>query len=277
MRDNFDASFQLVLKHEGGFVNDPADPGGATNLGITIGTLSDHLGRPATVADVRAITKFTAGRIYRANYWDRARCDDLPVGLDYAVFDFAVNSGVSRAVRTLQRIIGVKDDGVIGAKTMTAIKGKDARSLIVRLCDERLKFVRGLRTFTRFGKGWTTRIVNVKEVSQNMTRTGSTATMPEAEVANAPAREENAKALSRVLEAILPKPKPKEGTPKMNSLILEVTRILLRYASGILITKGILAPEVGATIFANPEVVQIVAGLLAGAVSEIGWLKTKMK
>lgn len=272
MRDNFDASFQLVLKHEGGFVNDPADPGGATNLGITIGTLSDHLGRPATVADVRAVTKFTAGRIYRANYWDRARCDDLPVGLDYAVFDFAVNSGVSRAVRTLQRIIGVKDDGVIGAKTMTAIRGQDARSLIVRLCDERLKFVRGLRTFTRFGKGWTTRIVNVKEVAQNMTRTGSTATMPEAEVANAPAREEDAKVLLRIFGALTSK-----GTNKMNSLILEVTRILLRYASGILITKGILAPEVGATIFANPEVVQIVAGLLAGAVSEIGWLKTKLK
>lgn len=90
---NFERALALVLVHEGGYVDHPAYPGGATNLGITIGTLSDWLDRAATKAEVRALTKATVAPIYRKNYWDAVRGDDLPSGVDYCVFDFAVNSG----------------------------------------------------------------------------------------------------------------------------------------------------------------------------------------
>lgn len=194
MRDNFPRSLDLVLAHEGGFVNHPQDPGGATNLGITIGTLSDHLGRPANVADVKGITKVVASKIYKTNYWDRARCDDLPIGLDYAVFDFAVNSGVSRAVRTLQRVLGVKEDGVIGAKTMSAIT-PDTASIIYKFCQARMTFLRGLKHWRTFGKGWTIRVEAVQEVGQDMARGGGYTSTPPIppETGREPAREEDQK------------------------------------------------------------------------------------
>lgn len=195
MRSNFQRSLDLVLAHEGGFVNHPKDPGGATNLGITIGTLSEHLGRPATVADVKGIPMETVEAIYENNYWDRARCYDLPLGLDYAVFDFAVNSGVSRAVRMLQRVLGVKEDGVIGAKTMAALADEDVPALITHLCDARMAFLRGLKHWRTFGKGWTIRVEAVEEVAQDMARGGgSTSTPPiPPETGSAPAREEDQK------------------------------------------------------------------------------------
>lgn len=206
MRDNLQRSLDLVLAHEGGYVDHPKDPGGATNLGITIGTLSEHLGRPATRSDVRSITRFTADRIYTANYWDRARCNDLPLGLDYAVFDFAVNSGVSRAVRTLQRILGLKDDGVIGAKTMAAIKAGGTITLIEALCAERMKFLRGLKNWRTFGKGWKRRVMGDEDgvqdrdtgVIDRACRMALNMTVPPVpqdrdDWANAPAREEDQK------------------------------------------------------------------------------------
>ena len=128
MRDNFDAALKLVLVHEGGFVNDPQDPGGPTNMGITQSTLSDFLGRPATIEDVRDIDGETVAEIYRRSYWALGQCDHLPVGLDYAVFDFAVNSGVSRAVKMLQKVVGAKQDGALGVKTLAAVK--DRKSVV---------------------------------------------------------------------------------------------------------------------------------------------------
>lgn len=168
-RSNFDASLKYVLAHEGGYVNHPDDPGGATNLGITIGTLSQHLGRKATTTDVKNISLTTASAIYRANYWDRARCDDLPSGLDYAVFDFAVNSGVSRAVQTLQKVLGVKQDGVIGPKTLAAIDTDQVLvvELIARLCAERMAFLKRLKTWGTFGKGWTRRVMGERDGAQD--------------------------------------------------------------------------------------------------------------
>ena len=103
---NFERALPLVLKHEGGYVDHPNDPGGATNLGVTIGTLSSWLGRPATKAEVKALTRATVAPIYRKNYWAAIRGDELPAGLDYAVFDFAVNSGPKRAAMALQRAVG---------------------------------------------------------------------------------------------------------------------------------------------------------------------------
>jgi lysozyme family protein len=97
----------LVLNHEGGYVDHPKDPVGATNLGVTIGTLSGWLGRKATKAEVKALTVKDVAPIYRHNYWDKVRGKDLPAGLDYAVFDFAVNSGPFKAASSLQTILGV--------------------------------------------------------------------------------------------------------------------------------------------------------------------------
>ena len=95
MNRNFERALSLVLEHEGGYVDHPRDPGGATNLGITLDTLSSWLGRVATKADVLALKVSDVGPIYRRRYWDTIEGDELPDGLDYAVFDFAVNSGPS--------------------------------------------------------------------------------------------------------------------------------------------------------------------------------------
>lgn len=160
MISNFEKSLQLVLVHEGGFVNHPKDPGGPTNRGITQRVLTANLGRPATLDDMRNISDRTVATIYKRNYWDAARCGALPAGLDYAVFDFAVNSGVSRAVRTLQTILGVKADGVIGDITARAATSRnDIAALITEYCNARFAFVRGLRTWATFGRGWQRRIM----------------------------------------------------------------------------------------------------------------------
>lgn len=159
---NFERALALVLVHEGGYVDHPADPGGATNLGITVGTLSDWLGRAATKAEVSALTKATVAPIYRKNYWDAVRGDDLPSGVDYCVFDFAVNSGRGRAVPSLQRAIGVADDGKIDPITLAAARAKDAGQTIERICADRLAFLRRLSTWPTFGKGWNSRVQGVR-------------------------------------------------------------------------------------------------------------------
>jgi lysozyme family protein len=169
MNANFPRALELVLKHEGGYVDHPKDPGGATNLGITIGTLSDWLGRRATKAEVKALTKQSVAPIYRKRYWDAVRGDDLPSGLDYAVFDFAVNSGVSRASKYLQAILRVPQDGKIGPVTIAAAKAADPTILIERLCTNRMEFLEGLSTFPTFGKGWKSRVEGVLEAAFLMT------------------------------------------------------------------------------------------------------------
>lgn len=169
MDANFPRALELVLKEEGGWADHPKDPGGATNLGITIGTLSDWLGRPATKADVRALTKQTVAPIYRKRYWDKVRGDDLPTGLDFAVFDFAVNSGVSRASKYLQAILGVPQDGQIGPVTVAAAKAADVTVVIERLCGNRMEFLEGLSSFAVFGRGWTDRVTHVLEAALLMT------------------------------------------------------------------------------------------------------------
>lgn len=162
MQSNFDRVLLLVLAHEGGYVDHPSDPGGATNMGITIGTLSSWLGRQATKAEVRALTKEQAGRIYRSRYWNKVNGDALPAGLDYAVFDFAVNSGPDRATRMLQTIVGVPVDGVIGPITLGAIERIGATAVIGDLCSQRMAFLQRLSTWPTFGRGWKKRVDDVR-------------------------------------------------------------------------------------------------------------------
>ena len=167
-RDNFAAALAAVLKHEGGYVDHPSDPGGATNLGITIGTLSSWLGRQATKAEVRALTREMAAAIYRERYWDVIRGDDLPKGLDYALFDFAVNSGPARAVTYLQTIVGSAPDGKMGPLTLAAIAKHNPALLINELCSHRLAFLERLSTWPTFGRGWANRVTSVRALANEM-------------------------------------------------------------------------------------------------------------
>jgi lysozyme family protein len=175
MKSNFDAALKAVLKHEGGFVNHPADPGGATNLGITIGTARalgiDVDGDGDTdILDIRKLRVEDAAKVYRAHYWDKVDGDYLPSGVDFAVFDFAVNSGVGRASRFLQQILGVSVDGNIGPKTVEAAQKMDAALLVNSLCDRRMAFLRSLGTFKTFGKGWTRRVAEVRALALEMAK-----------------------------------------------------------------------------------------------------------
>lgn len=164
----FAACLSLILAHEGGYVDHPSDPGGATNLGVTIGTLSDWLKRPATKAEVKALTPATVAPIYEARYWKAAHCHELPAGVDYMCFDLAVNSGVGRARKYLQRAAGVNDDGIIGPATMAAVKARKPMQLVDSISGLREAFYRGLPTFPTFGKGWMRRLSEVTAKAREM-------------------------------------------------------------------------------------------------------------
>lgn len=156
-----------ILRHEGGWSDHPRDPGGATNMGVTIGTLKrlridiDGDG-DSDIVDLRKLSVSDAVRVYKFEYWDKVSADLLPDGVDYAVADFAVNSGPSRAAKMLQRVVGVKEDGVIGAKTLAAVHNVDPAKIVNRLCDGRLAFLRHLSTWPTFGRGWGARVEGVR-------------------------------------------------------------------------------------------------------------------
>lgn len=159
-----------ILKWEGGFVNHPADPGGATNRGVTIGTLrklgidKDGDG-DSDLADLKALTEADAAKVFKRFYGDPVQADLLPPGLDYAMTDFAVNSGPTRAAQHLQRILSVPDDGHVGPNTLAAVAKRDTAELINALCDSRLRFLRGLKTWGTFGKGWAARVEDVRALA----------------------------------------------------------------------------------------------------------------
>lgn len=152
----------FTLVHEGGFSDHPADNGGATMLGITHGTLSAWRGKKVTMAELKALTKAEALEIYRANYWNPVQGDSLPMGVDLAVWDYAVNSGPGRAAKALQNIIGVPADGGIGPATLAAVAKYDPASLVRSLCSQRLAFLKGLDDWPVFKNGWSKRVANVQ-------------------------------------------------------------------------------------------------------------------
>lgn len=162
MKENFDDALAAVLAHEGGYVNHPQDPGGMTNLGVTKRVWEAWVGKTVSEADMRALTPALVAPMYRKQYWDAVRGDELPSGLDYLMFDFAINAGVSRAIRTMQRAIGTTPDGAIGPKTMQALRDADPDALIDKFSAEKEAFYRSLPTFTTFGKGWLRRVAEVK-------------------------------------------------------------------------------------------------------------------
>ena len=177
----FDICHAITAKWEGGWSDHKADPGGKTNWGITQATLTTYLGRAASAADIRNLTKSEAKEIYKKLYWDRVTGDDLPAGLDLAVFDFGVNSGPVRAVKALQSILGVETDGWIGDETLKAIEQSNLILLINELCDRRLKFLKGLGTWKTFGKGWKNRVDDIRVRALDMAQ-GQDVSPPEVTV-----------------------------------------------------------------------------------------------
>ncbi|MDN2582991.1 glycoside hydrolase family 108 protein [Aquibium sp. ELW1220] len=162
MDSNFQRALSRVLKHEGGYVDHPKDPGGATNKGVTIATFRRYVKPNGTKADLRAITGEQVATVYYKHYWAAVHANELPAGVDYAVFDLAVNSGPSRAARFLQRVVGATEDGRIGPATLAAVRKADPTELIARLCDARLVWLKTLKTWPTFGKGWERRVTEVR-------------------------------------------------------------------------------------------------------------------
>lgn len=162
MRDNFQTCLDHVLRHEGGYVNHPNDPGGETNFGISKRSYPNE--------NIKGMTKKRAGEIYRRDYWNAVRGDDLPYGLDLVAFDAAVNSGVSRGAKWVQGAVGAQQDGKIGPATLLRVGKTDAREAINLACNTRLLFLMGLPTWGTFGKGWQRRVVDVNNTALGMVR-----------------------------------------------------------------------------------------------------------
>lgn len=171
MRQNFDECLKLLLVHEGGFVNHPSDPGGMTNLGVTKIVYEAWVGHDVNEKIMRALTPSDVAPLYRKKYWDAIRGDELANGLDYVMFDYGVNSGNGRAIKTLQECVGVPADGGFGPKTMAAVlqfRGDALKTLIEEVCNKRLEFLKSLRTWPVFGRGWERRVNDVKAKSLAM-------------------------------------------------------------------------------------------------------------
>lgn len=150
MTDLFPTMIERVLGHEGGYVNDPKDPGGETQWGISK--------RSYPNVNIRKLTRADAIEIYRRDFWQRVQGDKLPPAFVFQALDAAVNHGIGNAVRWMQRAVGVADDGVIGKFTLAAIRKADPADLVLLFNAERLEFYALLSTFTRFGRGWTRRV-----------------------------------------------------------------------------------------------------------------------
>ncbi|MGX9145802.1 glycoside hydrolase family 108 protein [Mesorhizobium sp. 128a] len=162
MDRNFARALSLVLKSEGGWSDNPADPGGATMKGVTLANFRRYVKADASKADLRRISDEQVATVYRRFYWDAVAGAQLPGGVDYAVFDFAVNSGPGRATKFLQAAVGAVQDGRVGPATLSAVGARPTGAVIDDLCDARLAFLRRLPTWPVFGKGWSDRVRSVR-------------------------------------------------------------------------------------------------------------------
>lgn len=166
---NYSTCLRVVLKWEGGYSDHPQDPGGRTMFGVTQAVYDAYRARNGLAKQtVRLIKETEFQSIYRKQYWDVIRGDDLPPGVDLAVFDYAVNSGPVRAAKAVQVLCGVIVDGQIGERTLDAIKVHNRRDLIAGLCDRRLAFLRSLGTWKTFGTGWTNRVSDIRAKASAM-------------------------------------------------------------------------------------------------------------
>lgn len=201
MDRNFARALKLVLKHEGGYVNHPKDPGGPTNLGITLATFRKFVKPSGTIEELKKLTPEQAGTCYRRMYWDAVLGAELPDGVDYAAFDFAVNSGPGRAAKYLQGVVGAVADGKIGPATVKAATAKLPATVIHDLCDARLAFMQGLKKlWPTFRNGWSARVKEVRSEALKM--------------ASAPASVAAQRVPAPPVPELRPKPEPAPAPPQ---------------------------------------------------------------
>jgi lysozyme family protein len=162
VKKNWEAAFQWLIEEEGGFANDPRDNGGMTMLGVTQANWEAYVGRQVDEKEMRALTPDVVKPFYQTRYWNKIKGDGLPSGVDYCVFDMAVNSGPVQAARFIQRVCAVPVDGIIGPKSLDAIHADDPAELIEAFCSDRLSFLKSLSGFATFGRGWTVRVERVQ-------------------------------------------------------------------------------------------------------------------
>lgn len=168
MKGNFQRCLDLVLIHEGGFVDHSQDPGGITNMGVTKKAWEEYVGYAVNREEMRALTVAEITPFYRTRYWDACKCDDLHAGVDYVVFDLAVNSGPGRAAKFLQEAVGATPDGRIGPRTLSAAADFGANLIISKICDRRESYYRSLPHFPAFGRGWLKRNEEVQKKALEM-------------------------------------------------------------------------------------------------------------
>lgn len=240
--ETFEMVKPYLLAHEGGYVDHPRDPGGATNFGITIGTLSNWRGRKVSKREVKELTREEAMQIYKAQYWNTIRADELPMGVDYCCYDYSVNSGPSRSAKELQRVVGASVDGVVGLETLGRIRecGKTPSEIVNEICDRRLRFMQRLDTWPTFGTGWSRRVADVRSKATALARKSPQWQPDEPVITDVPT----------------PKAKP-EDKKKMDTALKPES--WLPYVGGL---QGFLS------YFAENEVLQW--ALLAGMVAAIG-------
>ncbi len=168
MRETLITALDLTLSNEGGYANNPNDIGGSTKYGITHNTLAAYRGtKNITPEEIKALTKEEAKDIYQNAYWVQSGGDSLPIGIDYMAFDYSVHSGTAQAVKSLQRVVGAKLDGVMGNQTIKATKSFNG-DLITAYAAERLRFMRSLKSWNSFGKGWQKRVETVSEQARHL-------------------------------------------------------------------------------------------------------------
>jgi len=168
MKETWQDALANVLKHEGGYVNHPSDPGGRTNLGVTQRVWEEWVKHDVDEKQMRELTPEMVAPLYQEKYWQRVKGDDLPSGVDYVVFDASVNSGTGRASKWLQECVGVQPDGVIGPMTLRTVEAMVPADLVNLYCDKRLAFLKELKTWETFGKGWERRVEEVRSHALTM-------------------------------------------------------------------------------------------------------------
>ena len=239
MRDTLPAALKLMFGSEGGYSNRASDAGGPTRWGVTHKTLAAHRGvKSVTAAQVKAMTLAEAEAIYRKSYWTQSGGDVLPVGLDYAAFDFGVNSGPSRAVKVLQGVVGVAQDGKIGPATLAAVGRYPGGvvKLIRDYCAARMDYLRGLTSpktgFPVNGRGWTIRVTGVDPKGEYASQPGVVGHAVQMAMEAQPDRP--ASKPVPVVDTLPPQP-DRNGPPTMTLIALVVFVALLAVA---IITKG---------------------------------------
>lgn len=176
---DYDECLSRLLVHEGGYTNDAADPGGPTNFGITIADYRHYKKPNATAADVKAMRLDDAKAIYRAKYWTALNCDALPPGVDDSIFDYGVNSGIARAGKVLRQLVGLSTaDWHVTQDVLGAIAHRDPRALVNAINDERLAFLKSLKTWPAFGTGWSRRVSEVRAFSLSLVNSPITVAQP---------------------------------------------------------------------------------------------------